>query len=400
MKNFFKSYKSSFTLIISMIIGLIIGLIFKEKAIMLSPLGSLFINLLSTIIVPLIFTTITLSIAKIKPKIVAKLLKNIVVVFVIMSLLSVFVGIVTTRAYRFVSENNTITIADNINTQEDNLNLLERTVNMISVDDFNKLLTKNNMIALIITSIIVGIAIYKSKEKAKPFIQLLESTEEILMKVIQIIMYYAPIGIAAFFAAMVGNLGVQIAADYLKVFIYYTVVSILFAIIVYSIIAKISGKSVKNFWKESIPVILCSLSTCSSASCLPINIDATQKMGVSDEVGKTTISLGTSFHKDGSVIDSVFKIMFLVYLFNSSVSIFEIVGVALIATLLITAVPVGGGTISEMCIITMLGFPLSALPILTIIATITDAPATMLNSLGDTSASLLVDRFMKKDANC
>jgi len=399
LKKFFKNYKASFILILSMIVGLIIGLIFKEKAAVLSPLGDIFINLLSTIIVPLIFTTITLSIAKIKPLAVAKLLKNILLAFIIMSLIAVFVGIITTHTYQFVSEANTIELSESKIIQEESLNILERTASMITVNDFNQLLTKDNMIALILISLIIGIAAYRSREKAHAFINLLESIEEILMKVIQIIMYYAPIGIAAFFATMVGNLGAQIAADYLKVFIYYTIVSILFAIIIYSIIAKISGKSIRKFWKESMPVILTSLSTCSSASCLPINIAVTKKLGVSDEVSKTTSSLGTSFHKDGSVIDSVFKIMFLVYLFNSSISIIEIIVVALIATLLITAVPVGGGTISEMCIITLLGFPLSALPILTVIATITDAPATMLNALGDTSASLLVDRFMKKDAS-
>ena len=196
---------------------------------------------------------------------------------------------------------------------------------------------------------------------------------------------------------MVGTFGGLIAVDYLKVFIYYTIISLLFAIIVYSIIAKISGIDVKRFWTESLPVILCSLSTCSSASCLPINIAVTDKLGVKKEVSKTTTSLGTSFHKDGSVIDSVFKIMFLVYLFNSHIPLLQIILVALLATLLITAVPVGGGTISEMAIITLLGFPIASLPILTIIATITDAPATMLNALGDTSASLLVNKLMKKD---
>ena len=398
MKKFLKFYRSSMGLILSMIIGLIIGFIFKEEATILTPLGNLFINLLSSIIIPLIFTTITLAIAKIKPKVVGKLLKNIVIVFVFMSLVAVTTGIISTHIYEFVSSDNKIELNSEVNDSAQEIGFIEKAVNMISVNDFNKLLTKDNMIALIVISLLIGIATYKSKEKAQVFINFLDSLETILMKLIEVIMYYAPIGIGCFFASMVGSLGIQIAADYLKVFIYYTVISILFAIIFYSTIAKISGKNVKTFWKESIPVILCSLSTCSSAACLPININTTKKLNISDEVSKTTISLGTSFHKDGSVIDSVFKIMFLVYLFNSNISILQIIAVALIATLLITAVPVGGGTISEMCIITMLGFPLSALPILTIIATITDAPATLLNSLGDTSASLLVDKLMKKDA--
>ena len=397
MRKILKNYSSSLILLGSMIIGILMGLIFKENANYLTPFGNLFINLLSTIIVPLIFVTITLSIAKINPPNVLKLLKNIILVFIIMSLLAAFTGVITTKAYRFVSKNNNITITASNDKVTDDTNYLDKTVNMLSVNDFNKLLTKDNMIALIVISIIIGIATHKAKDKSKEFIHLLENIEYILMEVLKIIMYYAPVGIAAFFASMVGSFGGLIAIDYLKTFIYYTLIALLFAAIVYSIIAKISGKNVKTFWKESLPVILCSLSTCSSASCLPINIAVTDKLGVKKEVSKTTISLGTSFHKDGSVIDSVFKIMFLVYLFNSHISLIQIVLVALLATLLITAVPVGGGTISEMAIITLLGFPITALPILTIIATITDAPATLLNALGDTSASLLVDKLIKKD---
>ena len=102
--------------------------------------------------------------------------------------------------------------------------------------------------------------------------------------------------------------------------------------------------------------------------------------------------MGTNFHKDGSIIGSVFKIMFLVYLFGTNVSTLKILGIALLATLLITAVPIGGGSVSETLIITMLGFPASCLGMLTIIATIIDPPATMLNVVGDSASSMLVTR--------
>ena len=140
------------------------------------------------------------------------------------------------------------------------------------------------------------------------------------------------------------------------------------------------------------------MGTCSSAACIPINIESTKKMGVPDDIAETTIPLGTSFHKDGSIIGSVFKIMFLVGLFGTSLAtagdIFGVLGVALLANLLITAVPIGGGTISEMLIITMLGYPVASLPILTIIATIIDMPATVLNVVGDDVSSMLVTRIV------
>ena len=88
--------------------------------------------------------------------------------------------------------------------------------------------------------------------------------------------------------------------------------------------------------------------------------------------------------------------MFLVYLFNGigDISIIKIMGIAIIATLLVTAVPIGGGTISEMLIITMLGYPIAALPILTIIATIIDSPATVLNVVGDSASAMLTSRII------
>ena len=86
--------------------------------------------------------------------------------------------------------------------------------------------------------------------------------------------------------------------------------------------------------------------------------------------------------------------MFLVYLFGMDVSTFKVLGVSILATILITAVPIGGGTISEMLIISLMGFPIASLPILTIIATIIDAPATLLNVVGDSASSMLVARII------
>lgn len=168
----------------------------------------------------------------------------------------------------------------------------------------------------------------------------------------------------------------------------------------YTLYAFIAGgkKGIKLFWKNAISPTATALGTCSSAACIPVNVKAAKNMGVPDDIAETTIPMGTSFHKDGSIIGSVFKIMFLVCLFATPIGtageIAGVLGIALLANLLITAVPIGGGTISEMLIITMMGYPVAALPILTMIATIIDAPATMLNSVGDTVSSMMVTRIV------
>ena len=401
MKNFFKNYRSTLILIGSIIIGTIAGLIFKEKATIVSPLGDLFLNMLLVIIIPLIFLTISTSIGKMKqPKRIGKILATIIGVFIFTSLISVLVGIVSTKSFNLVNVKDADSIKDTLTIDEtvekEEVNFLERTIQTISVNDFSKLLTRDNMIALIAFSILIGISINLSKENGTKLLEVLDSANNVLQKFIKIIMYYAPIGLGCYFAALVGTFGGEIALGYGKTFIIYTVVSVLFYFIVYTLYAFIAAgiNGVKSYWRNILPATFTALATCSSAASIPVNTDCAKKIGVPEDIADTTIPLGTSFHKDGSIIGSVFKIMFLVYLFNASVSTGKILGVALLATLLVTAVPIGGGTISEMLIITMLGFPVAALPILTIIATIIDPPATMLNVVGDSASSMLVARII------
>ena len=401
MKKFLKNYKSTLILLASIIIGTIVGLIFGEKATVLSPFGDLFLNMLLVIIVPLIFLTISTSIGKMKqPKRIGKILTTIILVFAFTSIVSVFVGIVSTKSFRLVDVKDEAAIKEVLKGAEEitneDVNFLERTVEAVSVNDFSKLLTRDNMIALIILSILMGISINMSKGKGDKFLGILESANEVVQSFIKLIMYYAPIGLGCYFAALVGTFGGEIALGYGKTFLIYTIVSVLFYFIVYSFYAFIAGgkEGFVSYWKNILPATLTSLATCSSAASIPVNTSCAKNIGVPEDIADTTIPLGTSFHKDGSIIGSVFKIMFLVYLFNSDVSTLKVLGVALIATLLVTAVPIGGGTISEMLIITMLGCPVTALPILTIIATIIDPPATMLNVVGDSASSMLVARIV------
>lgn len=407
MKNFLSNYKSTIILLVAIIVGAIVGIIFQEKATILSPFGDLFLNLLLVIIIPLIFLTITTSIAKMKtPKRLGKIMITIICVFLLTSLVAVLVGFISTYSIKLVDtedgEKIRASLEENVeeeNTEED-ITILDRTVSLLTVNDFNKLLSKDNIVALLVASVIFGLAINKTGEKAKPLTDILESANEVLKNVVKIIMYYAPIGLGCYFAALVGSFGSIIVVGYLKTFVIYTIVAITYYFIMYTIYAFIAGgiKGIKLFWKNVLPSTVTSLATCSSAASIPVNVEVTKKMGVPDDIAETTIPLGMSFHKDGSIIGSVFKIMFLVCLFGTSLAtpeeILGVLGVALLANLLITGVPIGGGTISEMLIITMMGYPVTALPILTIIATIIDAPATMLNVVGDTVSSMMVTRVV------
>ncbi len=405
MKKIIKNYKGTLILLGMVIIGVICGLVFKEKAQVVKPLGDLFLNLLLVIIVPLIFFTITSSISKMnEKKRLSKILTSTIIIFLITSIIAILFGFLTTIFTNLVNPNDTNAIKevfDNTVKEDIELNILERTVNVLSTNSFVGLLSTNNLIALIVMSVLFGLAINKAGAKGRKIAELFDSFSEVMYKLVEIIMYYAPIGLGCYFASLVGTLGSTIAIGFLKTFVIYTIVCLVFMALFYTLYAFIAAgkKGVKAFWKNIIPSALTSLGTCSSAASVPVNIECTKKIGVPTDIAETTVSLGTSFHKDGSCIGSVFKIMFLVSLFGTSLSTFgdisKVLGIALLATLLVTAVPIGGGTISEMLILTMMNYNVAALPILTIIATIIDAPATLLNVVGDSASAMLVARTVE-----
>ena len=193
MKKFIKNYKSSLILIMSIIIGTIVGLIFKDKATILSPLGDIFLNLLLIIIVPLIFLTLSTSIGKMKqPKRIGKILSTVLLIFVITSLISVLVGVLVTKSVKLIDVDYQDNIKESldISIEESNeeVNFLKRTVDTITVNDFSKLLTRDNMIALIVVSILTGISINLSKSKGDKFLEVLVSANEVLQSFIKLML--------------------------------------------------------------------------------------------------------------------------------------------------------------------------------------------------------------------
>ena len=408
MKTFLSNYKQTLILLASIIIGAIAGIVFGEKVTVLAPFGDLFLNLLLVIIVPLIFLTITTSIAKIsQPKRLGKILGTTVLVFIIMSLVAVLVGMLVTYPIKLVNIEYSEKIHTALDTTleattetDEDMTLLSRFLSALTVNDFSKLLSRDNLLAIIVFAILFGIAIKTSGEKGKLALDTLESFMNVIMSLLNIVMYYAPIGLGCYFAVLTGTFGSSIAIGYAKTFIVYTLVAFAFYFIMYTIYAFIAAgkKGVKAFWKNILPATITSLATCSSAASIPVNIKAARDIGVSDDICETIIPLGTSFHKDGSIIGSVFKVMFLVCIFGTPIytlgGFMQILLVSLIATLFVAAIPIGGGTISEMMILTMMGYPVYTLPILTIIATIIDPPATLLNVVGDSSASMLAARII------
>ncbi len=407
MKKFIKSYATPLILLFSILLGGIVGVIMGPDAKMFEPLGQIFLNLIFTLIVPLVFFSVTSSIANMGGmKRLGKIMVNIALVFAVTAVISAVITIISvfivnpTEGLGQDTIQSILQDADGeIGEEAKKLSLPEQLVKTVTVGDFSALFSKSNLLQLIVISVICGIAIAMAGEKAKAFKDFMNAGSAVIMKMIKIIMYYAPIGLACYFASIIGQLGTQILEGYLKVFLMYLVVSIIYYFVFFSIYAYVAaGKAgVKALWKNAVAPAVTALATCSSAASIPVNLEAAKKIGIPDDIAETVIPLGVNTHKDGSVIGGVFKVVFLFGLFGMDYKnipmLLSIMVVSLLVGAVMGAIP-GGGMIGEMLILSIYGFPPAALPVIAVISTIIDAPATLLNASGNTVCAMVVARLV------
>lgn len=397
MKRFFKSYGFALILLLSIVIGSVLGLVLKEKATILKPFGDVFLNMLYTIVVPLVFFTISSSVASmVNLKRLGKILKYVFMIFVITSAIAGVVMLVVLKFIDPVKDSNIVLQQATSNT----ISVAEQIVSAITVTDFSGLLSKNHMLPLIIFSILFGIGTALIKEKGDKIRDGLNAISSIMMKVINVIMYYAPIGLCAYFASLVGEFGPNLLENYARSMLIFYIVSILYFLIFYTIYAYISGKKngVKLFYKNILEPTATSLATQSSLASLPTNLKAANNINVPKDIRDVTLPLGATMHMEGSSMGAILKIAFLFAIFNKPFTGIDTYLIAIMISVLsavvMSGIP-GGGLIGEMLIVSLYGFPLEAFPIIATIGWLIDPPATTLNVCGDITNSMLVSRIIE-----
>lgn len=391
--NKIKKYGMPLILILSIILGTLLGIIIDDTTIF-KPFGDIFLNMMYTVVVPLVFFTISSSIANmINLKRLGRILKYVFIVFITTSLISSVFMILGLKIFDIGIAN--ITLEEGVMPE---VNILDQIVKAITVSDFSNLLSRSNMLPLIIFSIIFGIctALTPNSNIKKN----LESLSEIMMKIVNIIMYYAPIGLCAYFANLVGEYGSEIIGSYARSMIFYYVICILYFLIFYTLYAYISkGKNgVKLFYKNIFNSIVTSFATSSSLASLPTNMETTSKMGVPKDIREVTLPIGSTMHMEGSSMGAILKIAFLFAIFNkpfTGIGTYAVaILIAVLSSVVMSGIP-GGGLIGEMLIVSLYGFPMEAFPIIATIGWIIDPPATCMNVCGDAASSMLITKFVE-----
>jgi len=395
--NFFKSYGFSLLLIASIGIGSVVGIALKKEAILLKPFGDIFLNLLFTAIVPLVFFSISSAVAGMSNMSrLGKILSAMVCVFILTGIVASVIMAVAVQLYPpaagMMLDLNTAANMEQFKTSE-------QIVQAFAAPDFSDILSKKNMLALIIFSIIIGLAASSLGEKGRTFSTFLASANEVMMKVIHYIMFYAPVGLCAYFAYFVGVYGSELLGAYLRAMALYYPITILYFFIAFTFYTYCAAGriGVRTFWKNIIPPSLTALATASSVATIPSNLEAANKTGIPRDISEVVIPMGATIHMEGSCLAAMLKISILFGLyhmdFSGAQTVLTAIGITILCGTVVSGIP-GGGVIGEILIISLYGFPPEAFPIITMIGTLVDPPATMVNAVGDNVASMLVARIL------
>ena len=397
-KEIARNYRFLAILLGAMILGCIVGWISPEFAVKLKPFGTVFINMMFCIVVPLVFASISNSVAGMRSrKRAGKILGTTVAVFVITGAIAAFIMFVLMKVFPPVLEAWEDIPAEEIG---EYATLSDMLVNFFTASDFVGLLTRRAMLPLIVFSLLFGFAANLAESGEGVITRFLESLTNVMLKFVKIITYYAPIAFFAIFAGLVADYGSMITQSYGRAMLVYYPLCFIYIFTAFPLFARFGGGpgAVKVMFKHIARPAVVSLGTCSSVATIPTNMEVAEDTGISKDVSEMVVPLGATMHMDGSCFSCVLKIAFVYGVFGIDFTWGQLIPIILVAVLSsvgMSGVP-GGGYIGEY-IICSIFFPSQmelAFPILVAIGNLVDPPATMINSSGDYVVSFIVSRYV------
>lgn len=397
-KKIWESYKFPLILLGGIISGAIIGVIFGEKAKVLAPLGDIFINLMFTIVVPMVFISITSAVGSmLNMKRLGKILGSLIVTFVLTGVFAAALVLIVVNVWPPAA--NTTMAMPSADVGEA-ATISSMIVSTLTVDDFTGLLSRKNMLPIIVFAIMTGIAVSACGGEESAVGKLLNNLNRVIMKMVDMIMKFAPIGLGAYFANLVGTFGPQLIGDYGRTMLVYYPMCLFYVVVFFPAYAYFAGGKlgVKKMVQHIFNPAVTAFATQSSVATLPVNMEACKKIGVPEDISNIVLPMGATMHMDGSVLSSITKIAFLYGIFQMPFTGVETylmaIAVSILSAFVLSGAP-GGGLVGEMLIVSLFGFPGEAFPLIATIGFLVDPAATCLNASGDTVASMMIARVVE-----
>lgn len=377
------------------VLAIIVGLLLGERATYVQPLGDLFLRLIKFIIVPLILATIIIGVTNAGDmKKLSRLGGKTIAFYLATSVIAVAIGLVVAI---LVSPGTGVDVElkeENIPSVETQ-SVIDTLLNIIPTNPVESLATAN-VLQIIFFAIFLGIGITLVGDKARPVERFFHGLAEIMYKITGVVMTLVPLGIFGLLTPIVGQYGLDVLMPLMKLILAVLIASILHVAVIYSIALKTLGKmNPLHFFKGILPAATVAFTTCSSSGTLPVTMKNTQEnLGVSKETTSFVLPLGATINMDGTAIYQGIAVVFTAQYFGTSLSLGQLVIVALVATLAsigAAGVP-GAGMVMLTMTLAAVNLPLEAIALVAGIDRILDMIRTTVNIMGDAAASVVVEQ--------
>lgn len=407
-KSFLKTYGFLIAMIVGIVAGCITGAVWpavkdasgetiSAGATCLEPIGTVFINLMFCVVVPMVFVSISSAIANMKSmKRAGKVMGTTILTFIVTAAIAALIMYVVVLFCPLVIGEYTVAEGE----VGETLGLADMIINFFTKPDFTELFSRKAILPLIVAAILFGFGIQLNGGPKTKTAALLDDLNNCLMKVVKIITYYAPIGFFGFFAYLVASYGPELIGDYSRTLIIYYVMCFAYMLVFFPIYARFGGGKggAKVMFRHLFRPAAVSFGTCSSVATIPTNMEVAEETGISKDVSDIVVPLGATMHMDGSAMSAIVKVAFLFGIFGldfgTGKAILAII-IAVFSSVAMSGIPGGGGT-GELVLCTIF-FPdqlAVAYPIALALGNLVDPPATMVNAAGDYVASFIVSRYV------
>lgn len=404
MKKKFK-LSLAYQILIGLILGIIIGAVFYgnpsvEK--LLQPIGSIFINMIKMIVVPIIVSTLILGVAGTGDiKKLGRLGGKTLIYFEIVTTIAIIVGLMAANIFKpgVGIDRDSLTKGDidqyvQTTTEVQNNGILDIIVNIVP-SNVIQAMADGNMLSIIFFSVLFGLGVAAIGEKGKPVLAFFQGTADAMFWVTNLIMKFAPFGVFALIGVTVSKFGLEslIPLGKLMVLVYATM--IFFVVVVLGGVAKIVGANVFQLMKVLKDELILAYSTSSSETVLPRVMEKMEKMGCPKDVVSFVIPTGYSFNLDGSTLYQALAAIFIAQMYGIDLSITQ--QVTLVLVLMVTSKGIAGvpGVSFVVLLATLgtVGIPLEGLAFIAGIDRLLDMARTVVNVVGNSLAAVVMSKW-------
>lgn len=407
-----KKIKLHTKIFIGLILGVAVGLIFGEKATIIEPVGTIFLRLITMVVVPLVFVSLMLGTASLGDiRKLGRIGVKTAVYFIITTIIAICIGLILANIVKpgaglkedvktELYKNYESTAQVDIQKMEEKPSLVEVLVNIVPTNPI-KALIEGNMLQVIFLALLFGVVLTLiKKEKTKTLIEFLDALNDAIIQVVHIAMKLAPYGVLALIAAVIGKYGVNILITLLKYSLVVLGGLFLYTFSINSLSVSILGRTNPlRFFSAIKEAMVIAFSTSSSNAALPVAMESVGHLGVSREYSSFVIPLGATVNMDGTALYQGVAAVFIAQIYGiplGTVDQITIVLMAVLSSIGAAGVP-SAGIITLAMVLKQIGVPLEGIALILGVDRFLDMCRTTTNIIGDMACSLFIQQSEGKN---